>query len=68
MNLIEEILKINDDDVLQEVEELIMNYNVKIVKNRNFSTFAGLLTDTAANELEDIIATRCKKINADDWK
>ncbi len=68
LHLIEEILKINDDIVLQEVEDVIINYNVRIVKGRNFTMFAGSLTDSEANELEDIIAAGCEKINTDDWK
>lgn len=68
IRLIEEILKISDDNVLREVQDIIMSYNERTVKDRNFSTFAGSLTDAEINELEDIITTGCEKINADDWK
>ena len=61
IRLIEEILKISDDNVLREVQDIIMSYNERTVKDRNFSTFAGSLTDAEINELEDIITTGCEK-------
>lgn len=68
IHIIEEILKISDANILQEVEDILLNHNRKIVKDKNFSAFAGSLTDEDVNELQVIIDTGCEKINTDDWK
>ena len=68
LHLIEEILKIENDEVLAEVEAVIAKNQMHAVKRRSFRDFAGLMTDEEANELEKIIEEGCETINPDDWK
>ena len=68
LHLIEEILKIENDEVLAEVEAVIAKNRMHAVKRRSFKDYAGLMTDEEANELEKIIEEGCETINPDDWK
>lgn len=56
LHLIEEILKIENDQLLEEVESLIAKGKViELPKRRNFNDFAGMLTDEEANEIKKTI-------------
>lgn len=65
--LIEEILKIEDERILEEVETVIKK-NKRNAGRKSFKEFAGLMSDTEAEELEKIIEEGCEQINPDDWK
>lgn len=69
LHLIEEILKIDNDAVLEEVETLLNRSKLHIVNGRrSFTSFAGMLNDEEANELERIINEGCEQIFPDEWK
>lgn len=68
LHLIEEILKIENEAVLEEVETVIAKSKLHAVGRRNFNDFAGMLSDEEADELEKIIEEGCEQIHPDDWK
>lgn len=68
LHLIEEILKIENDAVLEEVETVISRSKLQAVTRRSFKSFAGMLSDQEADELEKIIEEGCEQIHPDDWK
>lgn len=68
LQLIEEILKIENEAVLAEVEKVIAKNKLRAVNRLSFSSFAGLLTDEEVNNLEKNIEEGCEQIHPDDWK
>lgn len=68
LHLIEEILKIENDTILDEVETVITRGITNAASRRSFKDFAGMMSDTEANNLEKIINEGCEQIHPDDWK
>ena len=68
MHLIEEILKIENDALLEEVELVINKNKMYVAGRKSFKDFAGAMSDTEADELEKIIAEGCEQTHPDDWK
>ncbi|NII26989.1 hypothetical protein HB364_18000 [Pseudoflavitalea sp. X16] len=68
LHLIEEILKIENEAVLEAVEAVISKSKLHAVGRRSFKDFAGTMSDEDANELEKIIEEGCEQIHPDDWK
>ena len=68
IHIIEELLKIEDAHILQEVENILLSHSAKSGEVKKFASFAGSLTDVEVDELENIITEGCEKINTNDWK
>jgi hypothetical protein len=68
LHLIEEILKIQNDAVLEEVETVIAKSKLNAVGRRSFASFFGMWTKEEADELEKAIEEGCEQIHPDDWK
>ena len=69
LHLIEEILKIENDQLLDEVETVITKGKiVNIAGRRSFKDLAGKLTNEEVDNLEKIIESGCEQIHPDDWK
>ena len=69
LHLIEQLLKIDDYVVLDEVDTIISKNTIPVsTGRRSFSGFAGMMTDEEANEFEKIINDGCEQIYPDDWK
>ena len=69
LHLIEEILKIENETILDEVETIITRGKLHdTAGRRSFKDFAGMMSDEEAKELEKIIEEGCEQINPDDWK
>lgn len=66
IHLIEQILKTENDSVLNEVESILSKSTP--MSRRSFKDFAGMMTEKEANELEKIIEEGCEQIHPDDWK
>ena len=66
LHLIEEILRIENDEVLTEVENVILKN--KATNRRSFKDFAGMMSDEEVASIEKTIEEGCEKINPDDWK
>jgi len=52
LHLIEEILKIEDNQLLREVESLITNRKPGVLPQQDLGAFAGLLGDKEVEEFE----------------
>jgi hypothetical protein len=68
LHLIEEILKIENDSVLDEVESVISKSKLHSVDRKGFKDFAGIWTAEEADNIKRIIEESCEQINPDDWK
>lgn len=68
LHLIEEILKIENDAVLQEVESVINRSKLQAVPRKGIEDFVGIWTHEEAEEMKRIIEESCEQINPDDWK
>lgn len=68
LHLIEEILKIENDAVLQEVESVINRSKLEAVPRKSIKDLAGTLSHEEAEEMKRVIEESCEQINPDDWK
>jgi hypothetical protein len=68
LHLIEEILKIENDEVLAAVESVIVKNMKHAVTRRSFKDCAGMMSEEEINKLEKTIEEGCETINTDDWK
>jgi len=68
LHLIGEILKMENEAVLEEMETLISNSKLHAVGRKNFKDFAGIWSEQEADEMKRIIEESCEQINPDDWK
>jgi len=67
LQIIEEIIKIENDSILDEVESIIKNKSITVKKN-GFKNFLGIWTEKEAEEIKRTIEESCAKINPNDWK
>lgn len=68
LHLIEEILKIDNDTLLNEVESVISRGRHFLPARRSFKDFAGKMSSDEVEEIEKIIKEGCEQIHPDDWK
>ncbi len=71
IHLIEEVLKVTNEDVLIELEDLLKDSKTKInLKNKKHSIydFVAFIKKSEAKEMRISINETCENINADDWK
>ena len=68
LHLIEEILKIENNAVLDEVETVINRSKMHNARGKGFNGLSGIWTAAAADEMKRIIEESCEQINPDDWK
>ncbi|GAA4462988.1 hypothetical protein GCM10023093_10540 [Nemorincola caseinilytica] len=68
LHLIEEILKIDNEAVLDEVETVISRNAFPMPGKKSFSELAGTLNDVEAREMMKNIEEGCEQIHPDDWK
>ena len=66
LHLIEEILKVENDAILEEVETVISRGKMHAVTHKGFKDFAGIWTSEEADEMKRIIEESCEQINPDD--
>ncbi len=61
--LIEEILKIENDNILDEVASILNKGRGSVSKKRSsFREFAGMISDKEADDFEKNIEERCEQI------
>jgi hypothetical protein len=68
LHLIGEILKIENDSILDEVETVIIKNKLQSVSDKKFKDFSGIWSVEEADEMKRIIEETCEQINPDDWK
>lgn len=65
LHLIEEILKMENDNILDEVAAILNKGKFQVAgSRRSFSDFAGLMSDAEADEFEKIIEEGCEQIHS----
>ena len=65
--MIEQIIRIENDSVLDEEEVIIKNKSNAVRKN-GFKDFSGIWTEKEAEEIKRTIEESCAKINPNEWK
>lgn len=67
LHLIKEVIKVKNEAVLAEIEE-ILNINNKPLKKLNIDDFVGIISESEADEMMRAIAETCENIDENDWK
>ncbi|RYE21265.1 MAG: hypothetical protein EOP42_26135 [Sphingobacteriaceae bacterium] len=69
LHLIEELIKVDDDQILSALEA-VLNESLQNKANLDnpFLKLAGTWSTDEAREIEDAISESCEKVNLDDWK
>lgn len=68
IHLIEEVLKVKNDAVLDEIESILSKHNKKGVKKSDIYDFVGIISKNDAEEMKQAIAESCETIDEKDWK
>jgi len=68
LHLIEELLKVDNDNLLDELESVLNRSKGEYLHSNGFQEFSGSLSLEEVNELERNINDGCEQINEDDWK
>jgi hypothetical protein len=68
LHLIEEILKLENESVLEEVESVIANCKLRTASRKSFKVLVGIWAENEADEMKRTIEESCEQINPDDWK
>ncbi len=68
IHLIEEVLKVKNDAVLIEIEEILKSYQNKAEKKTSLYDFVGIISQNEAAEMKKAIADTCETIDENDWK
>ena len=68
MHLIEEVLKVNNDDTLTALEIVLKNSKPLKGKKLSIYDFVGILTKKETSDMRKAIKESAETINADDWK
>ena len=68
IHFIEKVLKINQQDILDELEEVLRPRSSTFSKKHDFKKIAGIMNDEDANEMLQIIEDGSEKIDVDGWK
>lgn len=67
IHLIEEVLKVTDDTVLLELENVLSSRS-KPEKKLSIYDFVGIISKSDASEMTRAIAESCENIDENDWK
>ena len=68
INLIEEVLKINNDSILSELETIVKKSRATNGKKKTIYDFVGIISNKEANEMKNAIKETSETIHPDDWK
>jgi UDP-glucose 6-dehydrogenase len=68
MHLIEEVLKVNNDDTLTALETVFKKTKTSKEKKASIYDFVGILTKKETSDMRKAIKESAETINADDWK
>ena len=71
INIIEAVLKLNSEETLIKLEEVLktVSNNIKTKKNKHsIFNFVGTLSDKEAMEMKKAINETCETIDPNDWK
>ncbi len=66
LQLIEEILKVEDEAILEEMQSVLNKSKLRAVGG--LRQYSGIWTSAEADEIQRVIDESCEQINPDDWK
>lgn len=68
INLIQAVLKINNENILEELETVLKLSKPRRKSSKSAREFAGTLSKKDANLIDKAIKDGCEQIHQDDWK
>ena len=68
LQLIQALLKVDDEATLMAVENLLNLSETKPVATKTLDELSGIWTEEEADEMKRIIEGGCEQIHPDDWK
>ena len=68
MHLIEEVLKVSNEETLAELETVLIKSKSGKKKKISILNFVGVLSKQEIAQMKKAIGETCETINADDWK
>ena len=69
LHLIEEVLKIENEQILSALEVVLKKTLVPETDSQNsFAAWSGIWSNEEAQEIKTAIVENCEQINQDDWK
>ena len=68
LQLIEELLKVTNEDTLIQLESVINSWKKKQETIPSIYDFVGIMTKEESTEMKKAIEESCETINSDDWK
>ena len=69
LHLIEEVLKIENEQILSALEVVLKKTLVLETDSQNsFAAWSGIWSNEEAQEIKTAIVENCEQINQDDWK
>ena len=68
MHLIEEVLKVSNEETLAELETVLVKSKSKKRGKANILDFVGVMSRKDTTQMRRAIEETCETINADDWK
>lgn len=67
-HLIDELMKVNDENTLKDLQQVLKKRSNKPVRKSKLSDFAGIWKESEAAEMKRIISEGCEQIHDEDWK
>ena len=68
MHLIEEVLKVSNEETLAELEIVLIKSKSRKKRKISILDFVGVLNKKEISQMKQVIGETCETINADDWK
>lgn len=67
LQIIGDFLKVSDTSIIEKAEKLLRTGSKQKAIKKNIQGFAGLWSESEANEMREIIDEGCEQINDEDW-
>lgn len=68
MHLIEEVLKVNNEEILTELETVLVKSKSEKKEKTSILDFVGVMSRKETTQMRKAIEETCETINVDDWK
>ena len=68
IQLIEDVLKVENDSILSKLESVLKNSRAAKEKKRSIYDFVGIISNKEAQKMKKIIKETSETINPDNWK
>jgi hypothetical protein len=68
IQLIEDVLKVENDSILSKLENVLKNSRAAKEKKRSIYDFVGIISNKEAQVMKKIIKETSETIHPDDWK